>query len=463
VFDKLVNAKSVAVVGASENPMKIGYAIMKNLVEGQYNGEIYPVNKSAKTILNLQSYSSLSDIGKAVDLCVIAVPASLSVDVVREAIKCNIPFIVLIPGGFSEIGEEGKQLEEKIMSIIKNSGTRVIGPNTVGIYFPHSNLNTALTPPDRVSFPKPGSISFISQSGALGLLTMDSISELGIGISAFINLGNRIDVDEIELIKYFKNDPKTKSIAIYLESVHNGREFYETLKEVNRVKPIVVLKSGRTASSARAASLHTGAMGTDDRIFQGMLRQAGVARAYNEVELIDYARVLSYSPLPDGKNVAIVTTAGGVGVITSDYISATEHGMGLNMASLSSDTKDKIKGSIISFGSAENPVDLTADGSIEAYDSVLSALQEDDNVNIIVSYALPQTPKMNMGIVDVISKYSHAKKPVIVGVIGSKLGTDLIREFEKRQIPAFPSIERVVNSVRALYDYSLFRKGGVSE
>ena len=136
---------TVLFVGASENPMKIGYAIMKNLVEGQYNGEIYPVNKSAKTILNLQSYSSLSDIGKAVDLCVIAVPASLSVDVVREAIKCNIPFIVLIPGGFSETGEEGKQLEEKIMSIIKNSGTRVIGPNTVGIYFPQSNLNTALT------------------------------------------------------------------------------------------------------------------------------------------------------------------------------------------------------------------------------------------------------------------------------------------------------------------------------
>ena len=463
MFEQLVSPKSVAVVGASENPMKIGYAIMKNLVEGKYGGEIYPVNRSAETILNMKSYSSLKDIRNSVDLCVIAVPASLSLEVVREAIQCNIPFIVLIPGGFSETGEQGKQLEENIMSIIKNSGTRLIGPNTVGVYFPHSNLNTALTPPDRVSFPKPGSISFISQSGALGLLTMDSISDLGIGISAFINLGNRIDVDEIELIKYFKNDPKTKSIAVYLESVNNGREFYETLKEVNRVKPIVVLKSGRTASSAKAASLHTGALGTDDRIFNGMLRQAGVARAYNEVELIDYARVLSYSPLPDGKNVAIVTTAGGVGVITVDYISATEHGMGMNIASLSGETKEKIKASIISFGSAENPVDLTADGSIEAYDSVLSALQEDDNVNIIVSYALPQTPKMNMGIVDVISKYIHAKKPVIVGVIGSKLGTDLIREFERWQIPAFPSIERVVNSVRALYDYSEFRRGEMNE
>ncbi len=459
MFDKLVNPKSVAVVGASENPMKIGYAIMKNLVEGKYDGEIYPVNKSATSILNIRSYSSLKDIGKTVDLCVIAVPASLSLDVVKEAVQCKIPFIVLIPGGFSETGKEGKQLEETISLIIKNSGTRLIGPNTVGVYFPHANLNTALTPPDRVCFPKSGSISFISQSGALGLLTMDSISELGIGISAFINLGNRIDVDEIELMKYFKSDQKTGSIAIYLESVHNGKEFYETLKDVNRVKPIVVIKSGRTTSSAKAASLHTGALGTDDRIFQGMLRQAGVARAYNEVELIDYARVLSYSPLPSGKNVAIVTTAGGVGVITADYVSAAEHGIGMNIAPLSPETKNAIKGSIISFGSAENPVDLTADGSIEAYDSVLSALQEDENVNIIIAYALPQTPKMNMGIVDVISKYCHAKKPVIVGVIGSKLGTELIREFERRQIPAYPSIERVVNSVRALYDYSMFRNG----
>ncbi|EQD60872.1 CoA binding domain protein [mine drainage metagenome] len=235
--------------------------------------------------------------------------------------------------------------------------------------------------------------------------------------------------------------------------------FYRIIREVNRIKPVVVLKSGRTNASAKAASLHTGAMATDDRIFDGMLRQAGVTRAYNEVELLDYSRILAHSKTFKGKNIAVITTAGGVGVITTDYISSSENGIGLNMAELSQSSKDLIKESIISFGSSENPIDLTADGSVSAYDSVLSILEEDMNVDAIIAYALPQTPKMNMGITDVISKHIERGKPIVVGVIGSKLGRELLIEFEKRKIPAYPSIERTVRSLKVLYEYGKYMGG----
>lgn len=456
MFEKLFNPASVAIVGASQNPVKIGYAIMKNLISSGYNGKIYPVNRNPGDILGIHSFQSLSEIDGMVDLVVIAVPASSVVSEVEECVKMEIPYVVIIPGGFSETGDTGKKVEEEIKIMIKGSKTRIIGPNTVGVYFPHTRLNTALTPPDRVSFPKAGDIAFVSQSGALGLLTMDSISEFGIGISAFVNIGNRIDIDENELLEYFSEDPKTKAIALYLESIEKGRKFYELLRRINRIKPIVMLKSGRTEASAKAASLHTGALASNDKIVDGMVRQAGVTRAYDEIELLDYSRVLAYSKPFSGNRIAVVTTAGGVGVITSDYISSVRHGIGLQMASLSPDTKAEIRREIVSFGSVENPVDLTADGDISSYRNVLSALDRDDNVDAIIAYALPQTPKMGTGIVEAISKGSATHKPIVVGVIGSKLGKELLIEFEREKIPAYPSIERVVKSLRALHDYGKY-------
>ncbi len=458
LFEKFFNPEAVAVVGASNNPVKIGYAIMRNLISSGYAGKIYPVNRNPGDILGIHSYQSLTDINRSVDLAVITVPAASVFDEVKECVSLKVPYVIIIPGGFSETGESGREVEKSIKNLIKGSHTRLIGPNTVGVYFPHTKLNTALTPPERVSFPVAGDIAFISQSGALGLLTMDSISEYGIGISAFVNIGNKIDVDENEFLEYFNQDARTKAIAIYLESMDNGRRFYELLRAINRVKPTVVLKSGRTEASAKAASLHTGALASNDRIVDGMLRQAGAARAYNEVELLDYSRVLAYSKPFAGERIAVVTTAGGVGVITSDYVSSRSHGIGLHMATLSEDTKAEIRKQIVSFGSAENPVDLTADGDIPSYEKVLGLLQKDRGVDAIIAYALPQTPKMNMEVVEVISRLSAADKPILVGVIGSKLGKELLVEFERARIPAFPSIERVVKSLKVLHERGIYLK-----
>ena len=457
MFDDLFSPASIAIIGASMDENKIGNVILRNLVSSGFSGRIYPVNPSYSAIMDLKCYPSVKDIGDPTSIAVIVLPAHVVPQTVEDCISAGVKFLIIISGGFAETGLEGEKLSDRILSLIRNSGTRLIGPNTVGLYLPYSNINTTLTSYSRVSFPPPGNIGFISQSGALGLLTMDAISEYGIGISAFINLGNRLDVDETEFLDFFESDSRTGSVAIYMESVADGRSFYERIRRFNSRKPLVILKAGRTEQSAMAASLHTGAMASNDSIFNGMLSQAGSVRAYDETELIDYARVLAYSKQMTGNRIAVLTTAGGVGVISTDYISDSRSIKPLQMARLSENTKDQIRKVIVPYGSAQNPIDLTADGSVNDYDRVLEILMRDDDVDAVLVYALPQTPKMDIGVVDVVEKHVKAGKPIVVGVLGYKIAKQLLVEFERRKIPAYPSVHRSVKSLGALYEYSVFR------
>ncbi len=457
MFDDLFSPASIAIIGASMDENKIGNVILRNLVSSGFSGRVYPVNPSYSEIMDLKCYPSVKDIGDPPSIAVIVLPAHVVPQTVENCISAGVKFLIIISGGFAETGPEGKKLSDRILSLIRNSGTRLIGPNTVGLYLPYSNINTTLTSYSRVSFPPPGNIGFISQSGALGLLTMDAISEYGIGISAFINLGNRLDVDETEFLDFFESDSRTASVAIYMESVADGRSFYERIRRFNSRKPLVILKAGRTEQSAMAASLHTGAMASNDSIFNGMLSQAGSVRAYDETELIDYARVLAYSKRMTGNRIAVLTTAGGVGVISTDYISDSGSIKPLQMARLSENTKDQIRKVIVPYGSAQNPIDLTADGSVSDYDRVLEILMRDDDVDAVLVYALPQTPKMDIGVVDVVEKHIKAGKPIVVGVLGYKIAKQLLVEFERRKIPAYPSVHRSVKSLGALYEYSAFR------
>ena len=457
MFDDLFSPASIAIIGASMDENKIGNVILRNLVSSGFSGRVYPVNPSYSEIMDLKCYPSVKDIGDPTSIAVIVLPAHVVPQTVEDCISAGVKFLIIISGGFAETGLEGKKLSDRILSLIRNSGTRLIGPNTVGLYLPYSNINTTLTSYSRVSFPPPGNIGFISQSGALGLLTMDAISEYGIGISAFINLGNRLDVDETEFLDFFESDSRTGSVAIYMESVADGRSFYERIRRFNSRKPLVILKAGRTEQSAMAASLHTGAMASNDSIFNGMLSQAGSVRAYDETELIDYARVLAYSKQMTGNRIAVLTTAGGVGVISTDYISDSRSIKPLQMARLSENTKDQIRKVIVPYGSAQNPIDLTADGSVNDYDRVLEILMRDDDVDAVLVYALPQTPKMDIGVVDVVEKHVKAGKPIVVGVLGYKIAKQLLVEFERRKIPAYPSVHRSVKSLGALYEYSAFR------
>lgn len=459
MLDELFSPESIAIIGASRDESKIGNVILRNLIASGYTGKIYPVNPSSAEILNVKCYPSVTGINEPISVAIIVLPAHMVPLSVKDCVNSGVKFIIIISGGFAETGPAGKALSDTIFSLIRESRTRLIGPNTVGIYLPYSNINTTLTSYDRVSFPPPGNIGFISQSGALGLLTMDAISEYGIGVSAFVNLGNRLDLGEVDFLDFFESDANTGSVAIYMESIREGKLFYERIKKFSEKKPLVILKAGRTEQSARAASLHTGAMASNDSIFDGMLSQAGSVRAYDETELMDYAKVLAYSQPMCGNRIAIVTTAGGVGVISTDFVSDAQYVKPLQMARLQEKTRKEIEKIIVPYGSAQNPVDLTADGSVSDYDSVLRILADDHEVDAVLVYALPQTPKMDMGIVDVVEKYMKSGKPMVVGVLGYKIARQLLVELEKRKIPAYPSISRCVKSLRVLYAYSVFRSG----
>ncbi len=450
MFKELFNPSSIAVIGASKDESKIGNVILKNLISEKYNGKIYPINPKISDIMGLKCYKTLKEIDEKVDLAIIVLPAEYVPETVKECVDAGVRFIIPIAGGFSESGKEGELKEKEIKEYLKRGSSRLIGPNTVGIYVPQTKVNTALTDPDKISYPKDGSLAFISQSGALGLLTMDSFADLNVGFSAFVSLGNRIDVDENELLKYFSNDDKTKAVLYYIENFKNGRAFAELAREFTKKKPLVVLKAGRTDQGVKAASLHTGALGSDDKIIEGVFKQSGVIRAYSETELVDYARVLAYQKPLTGNRLAILTTAGGVGVVTTDYVSASINGIGLKMANLKKETKEQIKNIIAPFASAENPIDITAGGGDKEYREILGILNDDDNVDGIIVYALFQTKYVTENIIDII-KDNIREKPIVVGVIGGAYARDMLRKFEMNNIPAYPSIERTVKAMKVLY------------
>ncbi|MCW6169195.1 MAG: CoA-binding protein [Thermoplasmatales archaeon] len=456
-MERLFDPGSIAIVGASSDATKIGHVVLKNLISSGYPGRIYPVNPSAKEIMGLYCYPTVKSIQSKVDLCVIGIPALGAVSVLRECVDALIPYVIMIPGGFAETGKKGEALQNEVKDIISGKITRVIGPNTVGIYVPGKQVNTTPTPAERVAFPPDGVISFVSQSGALGLLTMDTISEFKTGINAFINIGNRADLDEIDFLRYFLKDKKTKAIALYVESIPRGREFYKALRETSWDKPVIILKSGRTNVSAKAAQLHTGSLATNDRVLDGILKQAGVIRVANETELLDASRALAYSKLPLGNRVVVITTAGGVGVLTVDFITSSRTAV-LKIAELSDSLKEKIKHIILPIASAENPIDLTADGSVEQIDRVIGLINESGEADLVVLFALPQTPKMDQSIVDVIFKYKESGIPIIVGVLGYKEASDIRVSLEKNMIPSYPDVSRTVSAAEHLVIYSRYRR-----
>lgn len=457
MFEALNSPSTIAVIGASSDPRKIGHAVMDNLVNQGFSGRIFPVNPSGKEIMGFKCYTDLESVPEPVDLAVIVLPAEKTVGAVEQCVGRKVKFVIAVAGGFSEAGKRGRELEAQLKKAIDGSGTRLVGPNTVGILFPHSKVNTALTPGDRIWYPGEGKIGFISQSGALGLLVMDSLTETGTGISGFVNIGNRADIDEVDLLEMFDSDHKTRSIVLYLESISDGERFYNAARAISRNTPVVALKTGRSKAASVAASFHTGAMASDDRVTEGVLRQAGVIRAYDETELLDFGKALAYSKPLKGGRIAVVTTAGGVGVLTADLLSIADDLPALSLSAFTSGETERLKENVLPIASVNNPIDLTADGSSESYGKILEILTESNEVDGIIAYALPQTPKIDQGILEPLRKAASIT-PMVVGVIGNRLSKDLLRDMEKAAIPAYPSVSRTVRAMKALYQYELYRR-----
>lgn len=443
--------KSVAVIGASREPRKFGHVIFKNFVESEYNGKAYPINPKAENILGSKAYYSVKEVPGGLDLAIIAVPAPIVPSIIDECLSKNVKAAVIISGGFREVGEKGEKLELEIKEKIEGSNLRIIGPNCIGVYDPSNHVDTLFLPTYRLRRPKPGPIAFISQSGAFGSAVLDWAASQDIGISKFISIGNKIDVDEVDLLNYLADDPLTKCITVYVESIERGREFLETASRVTNGKPLIVLKGGTTLEGARAALSHTGSLAGSAKIYKGVLEQAGAIQAQTVDELFDYARVLAYQPTPkDQKNIAIVTNGGGFGVISTDEVSK----LGLKLANLDSETLKKLQEKLPDYAIPHNPLDLVGDADVERYRLALNAVSSDPNVGIVLVIVLLQTSYIESDVVDAITESQVTYgKPTIVCTIGGEFTQMLVKMLEEDHIPSYVTPERAVNAINALIKY----------
>ncbi len=434
--------KGVAIVGACQTPGKIGHEIVRNIKLSGFSGGVFPVNPNAENVLDLKCYGRLSDIRAEVDLAVIAVPAGLVEGVVRDCIEKGVKAAIIITSGFSEVGN--KELEERVVSIARRR-LRIIGPNTFGVFYAASRLNATFGP-GKVLW---GKTAFITQSGALGLALMDWTTEEKYGVSSIVSIGNKADVDDADLVEYFSRDPSTSSILIYMEGLRDGRKFFEASRRAVREKPIVVIKAGRSARGARAASSHTGSIAGQDTIFTAAFEQAGIMRAEGMTQAFDWIQALNENPVPKGENVVIVTNGGGLGVLATDKC----EGLGLKLAELPNDLKDEIKAITPSFGSVKNPIDLTANADDVLYGKVLDIVLRRRDVDCVIALFC-QTANIDpilvaQAMLDARDR-DILEKPITAAFVGGHLSQVAYSRMLEKRFAVYPSAERAVDAMYAL-------------
>jgi len=444
--------ESVAVIGASKHPDKLGFKILKNVVDGGYKGKVYPVNPSAEgDILNLKSYKSISEIPIPPDLAIIVIPARFVLDVAEECGKKGVKGLIVISAGFKEAGEEGKKREELLKEIVKRYKMRMIGPNCLGVIDVVNHLNASFA----FDMPPKGKISFITQSGALGTAVLDWAAKEDIGLSKFVSFGNMADVSETDLIEDFGEDTETNVILLYLEGLKDGKKFIETARRVAMKKPIIMVKAGKSAAGSKAVSSHTGSLAGSDNAYNAALKQAGVIRANSVQELFDYAMTFSSQPVPKGRKVAIVTNAGGPAVMATDAIEAE----GLTPAAISEKGETLLKEFLSPAANVHNPVDILGDALADTYGKAMEIVLSEDGVDAVVAILTPQVvtqiPESAEKIAQISQKY---KKPVVASFMGGKRIEDGVKVLMKKGIPNYPFPERAVSSIRAMVNYKEWKE-----
>ncbi len=451
-LDFLFNPGQIAIVGASKSPQKIGYAIVDNIVKSGYRGEIYPINPKEEEIAGHKAYPSVAEINKPVDLAVISVPVKHTIQVAEECGKAGVKGLIVITAGFKEVGREGLKLEQELISICRRYGMRMLGPNCVGIMDTHTPVNASFAN----GFPNKGNISLISQSGAMLVSILDWSFEMGMGFSRFISTGNKADLTEIDLIESCAADPNTDVILCYIEDITDGERFVEVCSEASKKKPIVILKSGISSAGAQAASSHTGALAGSNRAYEAAFRQSGVLRAETLNELFDLARAFSSQPLPDQSRVAVVTNAGGPGILATDAIEKYD----LKMARFNKNTIDKLRGNLPQEANIYNPVDIIGDARDDRYRFALQTVLEDDNVDgavvILCPAAVTEPEKTAHTIVELNKKYSD--KPVMAVYIGGRVLAEGKNYLSENKVPSFTFPEPSISSLEGMVRYSGFIK-----
>ncbi|NQT04564.1 MAG: GNAT family N-acetyltransferase, partial [Dehalococcoidia bacterium] len=410
--------RSVAVIGASRQPGSIGQLVFKNVMEGGFSGVVYPVNPKADAIMAVKAYPSILDVPGEVDLAVIIVPTQFVARVTDECGRKGVRAIIVITDGFRERGREGATREEELRGIALGHGMRLVGPNCMGIINadPEVRLNASFS---RV-FPPRGNIAFLSQSGAMGLVILQYASDLNMGISGFVSVGNRADISSNDLLQYWEDDPATRVILLYLESFGNPHKFSRIARRVSAKKPIVVVKGGTTLVGSRAASSHTGALATPEVVSDALFRQAGIIRVDSIEELFDVATLLSSQPPPEGKRLVILTNGGGPGILAAD---ASEQ-QGLTLPEFSSETAGKLGQLIKRDIMVGNPLDLTGSVTPEEFEGSLRVLVEDDGVDAVLAVFVPAAVVDSTLVEDAIRRvsplYQRRKKPLLVCFMGQR-------------------------------------------
>ncbi len=456
MLNKFFEPRSVAIIGATPKPGKVGRVILENFIK-RFKGRIYPVNPKYDEILGLKCYKNVKEIPDEVDLAVIAIPAPRVPSVMRDIAEKGIKAVIIISGGFRETGtEEGARLEEEIKKIAVENGIRILGPNCLGIFDNWSGVDTFFLPDEKMKRPPKGPISFISQSGAFASALLDWMAHHKIGLSRSISYGNKVDVDDIDLLEYLGRDDKTGLIIMYLEGLKpgRGRLFIDIARKVSREKPIIIYKAGKTSRGGLAAASHTAALAGNYQLYKAAIKQAGLIEALSFDEIMDLAKTLLTQPLMNGDRVYIVTDAGGVGVMSTDALTM----QGFNVPRTPSDLKDKLREMLPPHCIVENPIDLTGDADDDRYIKVLETLLPRSDVDAVIVVALPQIPGLKGKLFDYLVNARKYNKPILVIMIGSEEAEKFKEYLEDNGIPVFESPERAAVALRALYEYSMFKE-----
>ena len=448
-LDKIFNPQSVAIIGASDAEGSVGYAIVKNFTRLGYAGKVYFVNNRKPEIMGTKTYPTVDQIPEPVDLAMIATPAKTVPDVIEECGKAGVKGAIIVSAGFKETGPAGKALEEKILETAKKYNMRIVGPNCIGLIRPRINLNATFV--DKV--PKPGNIAFLSQSGALGSAILDWAIHENIGFSNFVSVGSMIDVDFGDLIDYFGSDPKTKSILMYVEGITEARKFMSAARHFARTKPIIVVKSGRFSESAKAAASHTGSLSGEDAIYDAAFKRAGIVRVDEIADLFNAAEVLGTQPLPKGPNLAIITNAGGPGVMTTDALIA-QNG---KLAKLSRKTMDSLNAVLPPFWSHGNPIDVLGDAKADRYRVAVEACLNDENIDgllvIFTQQAVSEAVEIAKTIVELVKSKAYQNKTILTSFMGFGAVQEANSILNANNIPTYSTPEQAVKTYMYMYQY----------
>jgi acetate---CoA ligase (ADP-forming) len=442
------NPRGVAIVGASADPSKLGYGVARNLIQSKYHGAVHLVNPRGGTIMGRAVYVSLAEVPDPVDLAVLIVPASAMPKALADCGTRGIHASIVMAGGFREIGPEGAALEDEILCIARANQIRILGPNCIGLLDTHYPFDITFLPPP---LPTPGDIGFLSHSGAFCAAVIDWSRQQGFSFSRLVSLGNQSDITETDLLALMAADEHTRVIAMYIESLPDGSRFIEEARKVAASKPIVALKVGRSTSGQRAAASHTGALAGADVAYESAFEKAGVLRAVSAEELFEWSRALAWLPLPAGRRMAVLTNAGGPGVMSADFIET--HNM--TLAELSGSTHQKLRDLLPPAASLFNPVDMLSSASPHQYAGSLQILLDEPQVDGVLLVLPPPPMYSTESVADaLIPIIQNSKKPVTIALMGSNLVREAFRRFTAARIPTYDFPERAASALSCLANRS---------